>query len=297
MKKYLPVLLIFCAFGCQPTNNSFDNNPTMSNQSFTNQDTKIEYDICGAGDVTVLLIHGWCIDRSFWDKQREVLCEQYQVVTLDLPGHGNSGKNRSSWSIEEYGQDVASLIDKLNLNNVVLVGHSMGGDIMLEAALLQKNKVVGLVGIDNFKGAGIPADSVTQAQITGFMNYLRADFQGAIDVFSSQYLFSNQTDSTSKLKILKSLHAADTIMAVEALQSVFDYAHQEIPALSALNIKLYLINSDVTPTVVTHLKEQSISFEVIDIAGTGHYPMIEKPLVFNRLLLSTLKQISSSSSY
>jgi len=73
---------------------------------------------------------------------------------LDLPGFGQSGKTRANWTIEEFGKDVNTLIDQLELKNVILVGHSMGGDVVLEAALNNPD-IVALIGVDTFNDAGM----------------------------------------------------------------------------------------------------------------------------------------------
>jgi pimeloyl-ACP methyl ester carboxylesterase len=63
------------------------------------------------------------------------LSSEYTVVALDLGGHGQSGHNRENWTIEDFAKDVRAVIDGLHLNNVILVGHSMGGEIILQTAL------------------------------------------------------------------------------------------------------------------------------------------------------------------
>lgn len=290
MKICIHLLILACFTACQQSTPD-GSQPIPSNPLVMSDGVKIAYDLCGQGQATVVLIHGWCIDRSYWSRQQEALCEKYQTLTLDLPGHGESGSNRDQWTVEQFGKDVSTLIDQLELDNLVLVGHSMGGDVMLETAFLQKDKIKGIIGIDTFKDTGHIPDSTEQAGIDGFMQYIRSDFKGAADVFAGQFLFSEQTDSLSRTRILKSIKSADTTRAVTILESIFDYSPKEIPQLKALGHKLYLINSDVTPTLETHFMEAGIEFEVIDIQGTGHYPMIEKPEVFTNLLMTTVGRI------
>src|SRR5690606_29537370 len=95
---------------------------------------EINYNVYGDGGATLLFVHGAYIDQTYWDKQVEYFKDDYKVVTLDLPGHGKSGKDRKHWSIRGFADDVYTLIKKLHLKNVILIGHSMGGDVNLMEA-------------------------------------------------------------------------------------------------------------------------------------------------------------------
>ncbi|MCB0620614.1 MAG: alpha/beta hydrolase, partial [Saprospiraceae bacterium] len=109
---------------------------------------------CGEADTTLLFIHGWNINKEYWQAQIDHFCPRYQVVAIDLPGFGKSGRNRSNWAIEVYGRDILQIIRTLELKNVVLIGHSMSGDVMLEAARQDPSAMIGLIGVDNFKEVG-----------------------------------------------------------------------------------------------------------------------------------------------
>ena len=78
----------------------------------------------------VVLIHCWMCDSGIWDNVVPTLAKSYRVVTLDLPGHGVSGKDRKEWSMAAFGADVATVVNALRLDRVILVGHSMGGAVM-----------------------------------------------------------------------------------------------------------------------------------------------------------------------
>ena len=116
--------------------------------------TNISYQTCGSGEITLLFVHGWCINQGYWSYQSDGFCSDYKIVTMDLPGFGNSGKDRNNWTIEQFGKDVSEVIEQLDLKQVVLIGHSMGGDIILETAL-NNDKVIALIGVDNFKEVGM----------------------------------------------------------------------------------------------------------------------------------------------
>ena len=86
----------------------------------------IDYHISGKGDTTLLFVHGSYIDQTYWKDQVAYFSPQYTVVTIDLPGHGKSGKERDHWSIKGFAEDVIHLIKELDLKNIILIGHSLG---------------------------------------------------------------------------------------------------------------------------------------------------------------------------
>src|SRR6187200_3178241 len=71
-----------------------------ANTNITINYVAIEFDECGQGDTTLLFVHGWCINKEYWADQSKYFSDKYKVVALDLPGFGNSGKNRTEWTFE-----------------------------------------------------------------------------------------------------------------------------------------------------------------------------------------------------
>lgn len=246
---------------------------------------------CGEGELTLLFVHGWCINQSYWANQFEALCDDYHLVSIDLPGFGQSGKNRDDWTMEAFGKDIGSVIEQLKLKKVVLVGHSMGGDVILEAAL-DREEVIALIGVDNFKDVGMEMDEETIAEINDFMSLLKADFSNIASAYAEGTLFHPSTDSTVVKRVINDFRIADSTIAIASLEALFEYASKEPVQLSKLKKKLYLINSDATPTYLPGLEATGVDFEVIDIPATGHYPMVEKPERFNQLLQETIKIIT-----
>lgn len=97
-----------------------------------NGDVNIAYNISGTGDTALVFVHGWCINKNYWQKQEGYFGKRFKVISIDLGGHGESGHNRNSWTVNDFAQDVVAVIDRLKLNKIILVGHSMGGDIVLK---------------------------------------------------------------------------------------------------------------------------------------------------------------------
>ncbi len=112
----------------------------------------------GVGEPALLLIHGLGSYMPVWQRNLDALAEHHRVVAIDLPGYGKSSKANYDYSMAFYARTVEGVIDALGLGRVVLVGHSMGGQIALTHALRYPGRAEALVlvspaGFERF-GAG-----------------------------------------------------------------------------------------------------------------------------------------------
>lgn len=247
-----------------------------------NGQVNIAYDDQGKGPVTLVFIHGWCLNKSYWANQALTFKTLYRVITLDLPGFGASGKNRKNWSVEAYASDITALLTQLNLHEVILIGHSTSGSIALEAALQNRTRVIGLVGIDNFKDIGQIESSDSKQDAANFFTAARINFKPLAYAYANEALFSKSTDTLVKNRVLTDIGKADSLIAIECLERAGMY--EVLPKLKRLKKQLYLINSDLTPTDTRGLAKQAIGYKIFTLHGTGHFPMIESPVEFNSLL-------------
>ncbi|MGD9328872.1 MAG: alpha/beta hydrolase, partial [Cyclobacteriaceae bacterium] len=147
--------IIFLAFlvtflsGCEQQNSSNESSDTKFVQSADG--TKIAYQTYGKGDMPLVLVHGWCCDRSYWNKQIEFFKQDYKIVAIDLAGHGESGLDRENYTMQSFADDVSAVINDLNLTNCVALGHSMGGMVVTETAAHNPEKIRAVFLVDSYK--------------------------------------------------------------------------------------------------------------------------------------------------
>lgn len=255
------------------------------------QGVLIDYEEAGQGDTTLLLSPGWCINKDYWANQVAYFSKRYRVVAITLPGFGASGKNATDYSTEAYGHHLQAVITQLHLKNVVLVGHSMSGNIIVETAVQNDQHIIGLVGIDNFKSVGDSSTPAEDSANTAFYAHARADYKGVIPQFA-HYLFAPQTDTAVKERVMRDILSADPKIAMDALEAGDKY--NGVQKLASLRKQVYLINSDYTPTDTAGLRRKGIDVRLLTVHGTGHYPMIEAPTAFNAQLEAVLRDIGAA---
>jgi pimeloyl-ACP methyl ester carboxylesterase len=246
----------------------------------------IEYHEAGQGDTSLLFVHGWGINKEYWNNQVSYFSDRYRVVVPDLPGFGKSGKLRSEWTVEQYGDDITALIQSLGLHNVLLVGHSMSGAIVLDAAIKNPNQVIGIVGVDNFKNLGAVPTEAEKAQSREYFSSMRSNYTSFVKEMAGNYLFSVNTDSMVKLRVITDISGSDSVIAVISLERNEEYPLAR--KLKEYGKPLYLINSDYFPTDTLALKKLKLPYKLYSVGTTGHYPMIEAAERFNHALDSVL---------
>jgi pimeloyl-ACP methyl ester carboxylesterase len=108
----------------------------------------IHHVVRGDGEPPVVLVHGFACAHDDWAAQIAHLPPRHQTIAVDLRGHGRSAGSADECSIERYGADVAEVMHALDLPPAVLVGHSMGCRVVIEAALQAPDRVAGVVLVD-----------------------------------------------------------------------------------------------------------------------------------------------------
>jgi len=244
----------------------------------------IEYDVQGSGDRALVFIHCWCCDRAHWALQVEEFSKDYKVVTLDLAGHGRSGTGRESWTMAAYGADVAAVVNKLDLPEVILIGHSMGGTVMIEAARLLGDRVTALIGVDNLQNL---ERTFTDDQIEGFLAQFQEDFPGVTYEFV-RGMFPPTADSALAAEISSQMALAPKEIALGSFESLFHYNYTT--ALSEARVPIRCINSDEYPTDIEANNRVAESFAVRLMPGSGHFPHLIDPATFNALLHQTIEE-------
>lgn len=222
-----------------------------------------------------MFVHGWSCDRSYW---RSLDFPASRVVTVDLAGHGESGAGRSSWTMSAFGEDVAAVVSELGLSRVVLVGHSMGGDVVVEAALRMRERVAGIVWVDAYRklGAGSSVEAIAE-RVAPF----RQDFRASTLAFV-RAMFPPGADRVLAERVAEDMASAPPSVAVPALIEAWSGGRVMPGLLARLGLPVVAINPAEPASDEASLAVHGV--ELVTMPGVGHFPMLEDPTRFNEVL-------------
>lgn len=226
---------------------------------------------------TVLLLHGACQSVWCWKFQIPFFekYKRFNSIAIDLPGHGKSDGDGFR-SIKKYSDFVNSFTDQLELEEVILLGHSMGGRIAQIFALDYPEKVVGCI----LAGTGTKL-RVTQATFNliekGFKNFAGIASKNS---FSDNVSKELETEFFDKLMNSNKLSCMNDMIACNEFDVSDDVSKINIPSLIIAGE-----NDILAPIKHSRKLNENIKASTLRIIKeSGHFMMLEKPVEFNLLL-------------
>jgi len=247
--------------------------------------TEIHYTVYGEGETALVFVHGWCCDQGYWREQIDTFSQKYKVVTIDLAGHGKSGTGRDDYTLQAFGLDVANVVKHLELDRIILIGHSMGGGVILSAAGQLKEQVLAVIGVDTYQGFQY---ELSDSMIAQFVQPFRQDFYNTTIGFVHS-MFPPGADSVLIMEIAEDMADGHAEVGISAMINYISTDPVEL--LDGLNIPIYSINSRMYPIDIEANRELYPDFEVRFLEGVGHFIQLEDPQAFNRKLNSIIKEI------
>ena len=247
------------------------------------------YELSGAGDV-VVMIHGLGASGRYWQAQQEFLKTDFQVVTIDLPGHGQSG-----WmplTLIEMAQDIRQILISIGVSNISLMASSMGGLVALELYRINPADVmrISLVGsIPKFARSGDYPAGLDIEKIRTLSHQFNGDYAAILDIFFRS-LFTMKERQGERFKWVRQLRQSDPLPKREALKHFLDIlertdlrdrlASMICPVQYITGGEDYICPQPVMEWVSGHT--HNARFDTIE--GCGHLPFLTETKEFNRLI-------------
>lgn len=181
----------------------------------------MNYKVEGSGE-TLVFIHGLSDSLIYWEYLATNLKNDYQIIRVDLRGHGESELGNDEITLGLYVNDLVNLLDVLNVNDVNLIGFSLGGAIALDFALEYPDRVSSLVLMSSFA----KADDYLINVFSKFKNALNISFEEFYDLILPMVLCPNVIDDNcDELEVLKHLasQTANTQAYIKAVEACFDF--------------------------------------------------------------------------
>jgi len=252
--------------------------------------TPISYEVFGAGEPTLVFVHGWSCDARYWRAQVPYFSKHHRVVTLDLAGHGHSGITRSRYTMKAFGEDVRAVTETVGSRQVILIGHSMGGSVIAEAARLMPDRVLGLIGVDTLENIEYP---LTKEELDGMIAPLEQDFADGTRKFIEQMMLPG-SDPRLREWILADVSAAPKAIALSATREMMgQYISGEAAGIfDEIKVPVISVKGDLWPVDYAANRRHMASFEALVLKDADHFLMMNRPEGFNPLLEQAIKMIS-----
>jgi len=245
-------------------------------------DIKVYYEDQGQGE-PVIFIHGWLDDSSVWQPQVEALAGGHRVIVYDHRGHGQSDKPKGSYSMKMLANDLHALIQKLDLEKVTLVGHSMGAMTAMLFTLDHPGQVARLVLV----GAAARLPSTMRAgnllrHIIPYRKFIEMAVKSGYHLPSEQVLQNG-------LKMALSTPKYVAYACYDEFTGKYDVRYR-VAKIKAPTLVVVGEQDRNTPVALSRFLSSEISGSRLQvIAGCGHEVMVEKPDEFKHVLAEFLE--------
>lgn len=252
--------------------------------------TQISYEIHGVGEPTLIFIHGWSCDARYWRMQIPHFSKKHRVIVLDLAGHGHSAMTRKRYTMRSFGEDVRAVADAAGGGRVILIGHSMGGSVIVEAAKLMPKSVKGLIGVDTLENIEYP---MTRQDLEKMTAPMKKNFQTASREFIGQMIYPG-TDPKLRDWILSDVSAAPSAVALSAMSEMMTQyiTGEAAKAFEKVRVPVVCVNGDLWPIDYEANRRHMLSFDAIILPKADHFLMMNQPDAFNLALEKAIWMLS-----
>jgi len=232
----------------------------------------------GQGPLPLVLIHGMAGDASFWSSMVRALGAGHRVIIPELRGHGRSAQPADGrYSIGDHAADLVAVVEGLGLERVVLVGHSFGASVALEAATLMPTQVAGMLLLDAAGDFSYVPPEALEGFIAGMEHpaHYTETVEGAFDV-----ALEGATADTER-RVRAAIMAAPPVMIVAMYKSLLRYKPTD--ALARYSGPLLLVTAPSNSASFA-LHELCPEVPRRHIDGVSHWMMMDHPKAVARLV-------------
>jgi pimeloyl-ACP methyl ester carboxylesterase len=247
---------------------------------------RVHYESYGSGKQAIVFIHGWTCDLTFWRGQAPVY-NQHRALLVDLPGHGLSDKPDVAYTEERFARAVEAVMRDAGVERAVLVGHSMGGPVILTFLRLFPAKTKALVFVD----AAIPpapkddaARAQRKAQLEPFLRSFREPAYKDRAAKMIESMFSEKTTPAMREDIRSRMLATPQNVMASAMEGMFAMEPIQPGETYKLPVLSIVVASPGRAGFEAQLRAvfPNLTYEAWE--GSGHFLMMESPERFNRVL-------------
>ncbi len=261
--------------------------PAPSSHFATIEGARVHYTSYGAGGHALVFVHGWSSDETVWKKQAPELAESIRVLTVDLPGHGQSARPELAYTMDYYARALDAVFRDAGVKKATLVGHSNGTLVVRQFYRLFPQETAGLVIVDG--SLRPPGDA---AAMEKFIAPLRVpNYAENAGKFIDQ-ITEPMKDPTERAALKTMMLRTPQRVAVSEMEATVDPAlwktdKIEVPVLIILARSPFW-KADYEPFLRSFIP--NLQYETFE--DVSHFLMLDKPREFNATVLAFLKKNS-----
>lgn len=232
----------------------------------------------------LIMLHGWCLNHCMWMYAEDEFCSDYCIISPDLAGFGQSDHLRGPYSLTRYADDVRSLIEELDLQDVVLVGFAFGAAIAIETASISGDRIAGLVSVGVPGAAHSPYARMPKAMRRDWPDFARR---------SAQALFHNPQSEATLIWLERLFASAPLSVAIETVAVLA--AYEPVDHVGAAKVPQVFIHADkdtVAPVALGEVCSRTApNGRLSVIADCGHLIVLDRKDAFHASLRAFLQQL------
>lgn len=247
--------------------------------------TRIHYTNYGAGENALLFVHGWSSDETVWKKQAPEMAKSIRVLTVDLPGHGQSDQPKVAYTMDYYARAIDAVLKDAGVKSAALVGHSNGTPVIRQFYRHYPQEVRALVVVD---GALRPFGDA--AEMEKFIAPLRAsNYAENAGKFIDQ-ITEPMKDPTERAATRTMMLRTPQRVAVSEMEGILDPALWKTDRIEVPVLMILAKSPFWTPEYEQYVRKfiPNLQYETFD--GVSHFLMLDKPREFNETVLAFLKK-------
>ncbi len=244
---------------------------------------EVHYKSVGRGPSTLVLVHGWTCDMTFWRAQVPAFAQKARLVLVDLPGSGKSDKPDVAYTMDLFARALDAVLRDAKVDRAVLVGHSNGTPAVRQFYRLFPAKTAALVAVDgNLRPYGEPAGyEKFAARFSG------PDYKEVAGQFIDGMMGPGATPELRD-RIKSVMLSAPQHVMVSSIASLSDPRVWTEDKIAVPLLVVLAQSPSWTPGYEAFVRRLApdVDYQVHD--GVGHFLMMEKPEMFNAALLAFL---------
>lgn len=249
---------------------------------------KVHYVTLGKGSTTLVLVHGWSGNISLWREQVPALADKAKLILIDLPGHGESDKPKTDYTLDYFARAVLEVMQDAGASKATLIGHSMGVPVICRAYEQAPEKVAGLVPVDGL----LRRPELKPEEVEKFVGPFRQpDYRNHVTNFIYS-MFPDAESHALRDKVLAEVMKTPHHVMASAMSEMFNASRPDW-TLAKVSIPVIMINAPNprwTEDYEAYVRGVSPRAEYRVLEGTHHCLMLEKPAEFNAILVLLLRK-------